>query len=235
MTDTVSQKLVLFDIDGTLLHTHGAGRRAIRQALMDELGTTDPPDGFRFDGKTDPQIIMELMTAAGHPKANDPASIDGVCNRYADFLSDELRSNELRVEVLRGVVELLDQLSSSEHIVGLLTGNIERGAMLKLQSAGLDPAIFIVGAFGSDSPERKDLPQVASDRAAPLMGEPPQGHDVVIIGDTPADVACGGDFGARAIAVATGSYTREELEAAGPHATFDDLSDTRSVLDAVLL
>ncbi len=228
-------KLVLFDIDGTLIMTHGAGRRAITRALLDEMGVVGPPDGFRFDGKTDPQIVMELLAAADSDKAFGLESVENVCKRYVELLALELQSATVHVEVLPGVKELIELLVSSEAVVlGLLTGNLERGASLKLISAGIDPHQFVVGAFGSDSRARSDLPRLAAQRASSLMGHEPSGHDVVIIGDTPADITCGREIGARAIAVTTGSYTRDELEEAGPFAVFDDLSDTPRVLEAVL-
>src|SRR5205809_490453 len=119
-------------------------------------------------------------------------------------------------------------------LVGLLTGNLERGAALKLRSAGLDPARFAVGAYGSDSGHRPDLPAIAAARAAQRSGRPVAGGDVVIIGDTPADVACGRPIGARTVAVATGSYDAAALRAAGAAHVFATLADTAAVLDAVL-
>lgn len=228
-------KLALFDIDGTLIMTHGAGRRAITQALLDEMGTVGSIDGFRFDGKTDPQIVMELLAVADPDMAFALESVENVCKRYVELLALELQSATVHVEVLPGVKELIELLVSSEAVVlGLLTGNLERGASLKLISAGIDPHQFVVGAFGSDSRVRSDLPRLAVQRASSLMGYEPSGHDVVIIGDTTADIICGREIGARAIAVTTGSYTRDELEEAGPFVVFDDLSDTLRVLEAVL-
>jgi phosphoglycolate phosphatase-like HAD superfamily hydrolase len=118
-------------------------------------------------------------------------------------------------------------------ILGLLTGNIERGAALKLSAAGIEPGRFRIGAYGSDSAVRADLPAIATARAAPLMGRVPLGSDVVIIGDTPADMTCGEGVGARAIGVATGRHSVVELLAAGGHIAFEDLADTASVLDAI--
>ena len=228
-------KLVLFDIDGTLLWSDGAGRSAIRQALLAETGATGPIDGFRFDGKMDPQIISELMRGAGHPDAGSPASIDAVCDRYVELLERELANGSRNVRALPGVVALLDALDeTTQVIVGLLTGNIEAGARLKLRAAGIDFDRFRVGAFGSDAPARSGLPQIAAARAADLMEGTPAGAQIVIIGDTPADVTCGVGIAARAIAVATGSYSADELAAAGAHTVFEDLSDTSRVVAAIL-
>ena len=227
-------KLVLFDIDGTLLWSDGAGRGAIRKALLAEMGTTGPIDGFRFDGKTDPQIVRDLMIAAEHPHANSEEHIQAVCDRYVELLSDELADTRRNVRALPGVVKLLDSLGElSDLVVGLLTGNVLDGAKLKLRAAGIDFTRFRVGAFGSDSATRDELPSIAAERAAELMGEPPSGSQIVIIGDTPADVTCGAGVGARAIAVATGAYTVDELIRAGASTAFEDLSDVSSVVAAI--
>jgi phosphoglycolate phosphatase-like HAD superfamily hydrolase len=229
------KKLVLFDIDGTLLWTDGAGREAIHRALVKEMGTAGPIDGFRFDGKTDPQIVHELLAAAGHPSANDPGHVQAVCDRYATLLHGELNKPERNVRVLPGVKSLLDALEERGDIVlGLLTGNLAAGAELKLQRAGIDPARFVVGAFGSDAAEREALPAIAVERAAKIIGRPPKGHDVVILGDTPADVTCGNSIGARAIGVATGFFTAEDLRAAGAFAVFDDFANTEQVIASIV-
>jgi phosphoglycolate phosphatase len=115
-----------------------------------------------------------------------------------------------------------------------LTGNLAEGAKLKLRSAGLDPERFRVGAYGSDAAHRPDLPPIAARRAEPFFGRVPSGNEVVIIGDTPADIACGECIGARAVAVATGGYSVPDLAACGPHVVFEDLSDTDRVVDAIL-
>ena len=228
------KKLVLFDIDGTLLWTDGAGRRAIRQALMDEMGTTGPIDGYRFGGKTDPQIIEELMTAAGHPHARSTAHHELVCRRYVTLLAGELERGRARTRLLDGVEGLLDELDRrGDVLLGLLTGNLAEGAALKLQAAGLDPARFRVGAYGSDAAERPRLPAVAVQRARAILGREVAGNDLVIIGDTPADVTCGQSLAARAIGVATGFHTKADLVAAGAFAAFDSFADPEPVLAAI--
>jgi phosphoglycolate phosphatase-like HAD superfamily hydrolase len=232
-------KLVLFDIDGTLLWTDGAGRRAIHGALLDEAGAVGPIDSYRFDGKTDPQIVRELLTLAGHPAAEDDARIQAVCRRYVDHLRAELTKPTQTTKLMAGIVELLDALAPLEAaggaLVGLLTGNLAPGAALKLRSAGLDPKRFRVGAYGSDSASRSQLPAVAAARAAALTGGGRSfaGPDVVIVGDTPQDVACGRPIGARTIAVATGFYDVAALRAAGAGYVFETLADTAAVLDAI--
>jgi phosphoglycolate phosphatase-like HAD superfamily hydrolase len=134
-----------------------------------------------------------------------------------------------------GVLPLLDRLEARDDVVlGLLTGNLEPGAALKLRSGGIDPGRFRVGAYGSDAAHRPHLPEIAARRAEPFFGRVPRGSEVVIIGDTPADVHCGQGIAARAIAVATGAYSVSDLAACGPHAVFSDLSATEQVVDAIL-
>jgi phosphoglycolate phosphatase len=230
------RRLVLFDIDGTLLLTMGAGRRAITAAMAQVIGASDTVfAGIRFDGKTDPQIVSELLHAAGDPDPGDAARISAVCDRYADLLESELQQPTARVKVMPGVMELLDRLEQEPRaVLGLLTGNLARGAALKLRAGGIDPDRFVVGAYGSDHADRPALPPIAASRAERVLGRVPRGHEVVIIGDTPADVACGASLGARALAVATGGYTFEQLTACGPYATFIDLTDTDAVVSAIL-
>jgi len=161
--------------------------------------------------------------------------IGAVCDRYADLLESELQRPSARVEVMPGVMELLDRLEQEPRaVLGLLTGNLARGAALKLRAGGIDPDRFVIGAYGSDHAHRPALPPIAASRAERVLGRVPRGHEVVIIGDTPADVACGASLGARALAVATGGYTVEQLMACGPYAAFSDLTDTDAVVSAIL-
>ena len=226
---------MLFDIDGTLLLTQGAGRRAIARALMGEVADSAAFDQVRFDGKTDPQIVVELLTAAGHPDPANSERVGSLCRRYADCLREELRETGWRTHLMPGIPALLDRLERQTSVVlGLLTGNIADGASLKLLAGGIDPARFPVGAYGSDSAHRSDLPAIAACRAVPHFGREPQGEEIVIIGDTPADMTCGRQVGARGIGVATGSYPVLDLLNAGAYAAFDDLSPTEQVLQAIL-
>ena len=230
-------RLILFDIDGTLLWTDGAGRRAIHRALLDEMGTAGPIDGYRFDGKTDPQIVRELLELAGHPEFRSNDRITAVCRRYVDLLTAELAKPTQTTKLYPGIKELLAALEPYEAdgraLVGLLTGNVQNGAALKLRSAGLDPARFVVGAFGSDSHARAELPAVAAQRAAERTGRRFTGADLVVVGDTPDDVACARPMGARTVAVATGFYDTAALRAAGATHVFQDLGDTQAVLQAL--
>jgi phosphoglycolate phosphatase len=231
----VTRKLVLFDIDGTILLTAGAGRRAIVAALAEAVGHVSAFDGIRFDGKTDPQIVAEMLEVAGQPEARESARVRALCDRYVDFLALELARPTTRTTIMPGVLELLERLEADAGVVlGLVTGNLAAGAALKLKSGGIAPERFRVGAYGSDAADRPELPPIAARRAAAIFGHEPRGADVVIIGDTPADVACGAGIEARALAVATGAYSVTDLEACGPHAVFADLSDTDAVVEAIL-
>jgi phosphoglycolate phosphatase len=227
-------KLVLFDIDGTLVWTDGAGRRAIHHALTEVFGTTGPAD-YRFDGKTDPQIVRDLMRFAGHDDGHIDGRMQAVFDLYVQRLRAELRAPGYRPRVLPGVFELLDALESRHGVVlGLLTGNLVEGARAKLESVGIDPRRFRIGAFGSDHEHRPSLPEVALRRLREQLGVELRGSDIIIIGDTPADVTCGRALGARAIGVATGRYTPEELRSHGAVAVFTDLSDTARVVAEIL-
>jgi phosphoglycolate phosphatase-like HAD superfamily hydrolase len=229
------RRLVLFDIDGTILSSAAAGRDAIRAAFAEEFEELHFFEAVRFDGKTDPQIIAELYRAAGRPERATAEQVAVVVERYVAHLESVIAGRRHLVRTYPGVVPLLEELEARDDVlVGLLTGNVVPGARLKLGAAGIAFERFAVGAFGSDSAHRPDLPPIAVARAEPKFGRRPVGEEIVIIGDTPADVTCGAALGVRAIAVATGHYSVAELEAAGAHATFEDFSDTGAVLAAVL-
>jgi phosphoglycolate phosphatase-like HAD superfamily hydrolase len=227
-------KLVLFDIDGTILWSDGAGRRAIHAALVEVFGTTGP-EGHRFDGKTDPQIVRELLGLAGLGSEVIEAGMTRLFARYVERLRAELAAPDHHPHVFPGVHALLDALEAREDVtLGLLTGNLAEGARAKLASVGIDPDRFAVGAYGSDHADRPELPAVAQRRFRERTGRDVPGADVVVIGDTPADLTCGRGIGARAIGVATGRYSVEELRAHEAHAVFADLSETDAVQRAVL-
>ena len=230
-------RLILFDIDGTLLWTDGAGRRAIHRALLDEMGTAGPIEGYRFDGKTDPQIVRELMELAGHPECNSDDRISAVCTRYVELLTAELAKSTQATRVYPGIQDLLAALlpyeADGRALVGLLTGNVQHGAALKLRSAGLDFERFAVGAYGSDSHYRPHLPAIAARRAEQRTGRSFTGADIVIIGDTPDDVACARPMGARTVGVGTGHYSAAQLRDAGATHAFDNLGDTAAVIRAL--
>jgi phosphoglycolate phosphatase len=227
-------KIALFDIDGTILWSKGAGRRAMERALAANVGTRGAAD-HRYDGKTDRQIVREAMRHGGFSDADIDAAMDRVIAAYLAELAVELDRADHGVEVLPGVREVLDALESRDDVVlGLLTGNVVDGAERKLRAVGIDFSRFVVGAYGSDGEHRHDLPAIARDRAIAHTGRAVSGDACVIIGDTPSDVACGRGIGARAIAVATGHFDVPSLKACDPHAVFADLTDTAAVVRAIV-
>jgi phosphoglycolate phosphatase-like HAD superfamily hydrolase len=232
MNATRPVRLVLFDIDGTILRSNGAGRRAMVAALREIFGVAGPED-HRYDGKTDPQIVREVMRIEGHEDAHIDERMDALMVLYLSRLQRELEQAHTLVHP--GIVELLAALEARhDTILGLLTGNLREGAYAKLRAAGIDPERFRVGAFGSDHEHRPELPAVAQRRAQAELGIDLQGEHLVIIGDTPADIECGRSLGVRAIGVATGSYSVDELRSYGAHAVFETLADTDRVVSAIV-
>jgi len=226
-------KLVLFDVDGTLLSASGAGRRSLDRAMRDVYGTSGPIDSYDFRGGTDPQIIRDLLGRAGLDEAAIAAGETAVYRRYAELLEAEIGDGR-GVTLYPGVRELVETLAARDDvIVGLLTGNIEPGARIKIRPTGLWP-LFRLGAFGSDHADRNCLPGVAAGRAEELMGRAFLGPDTVIIGDTPRDIGCARAFGAMAIAVATGWHSLEDLAVHRPDHAFTDFSDQGSAIAAML-
>ncbi len=227
-------KVVLFDIDGTLLWTDGAGRRAVHQALEEVFGTA-APDGHEFDGKTDPQIVRELMGLGGISYDVIDARLPDALRRYVELLRVELAAIDASEKTYPGIAPLLDALEARDDVLlGLLTGNVIEGAMAKLDAVGIARDRFKVGAFGSDHAHRTELPEIARARAELLLGREVPGTSVVVIGDTPADMGCGRGIGARAVGVATGRYSVDDLLACNPAAVFANLADTRAVMHAIL-
>lgn len=227
-------KIVLFDIDGTLLLSDGAGRTAMETALRAIFGTPGP-SSYRYGGKTDRLIVRETMRLQGFDDAAIDARMADVLALYLSGLRGHLESGTHTAHTLPGVEALLDAVEThADMTLGLLTGNIVEGAGVKLQAVGVTPTRFRVGAFGSDHEERPMLPPIARERARALLGREIAGEQLVIIGDTSHDMTCGLGIGARAIGVATGGVSRGELEVHAPAAVFDDLADTTRVMEAIL-
>lgn len=227
-------RVVLFDIDGTILRSGGVGRIAMERALTKVFGSSGNSE-YHYDGKTDRQIVRDLMRLEGLSDADIDAQMDDLLAAYLEGLRSELGSGNRTVHVYPGVRELLDELEQQEKVVlGLLTGNIEQGAHAKLGAAGIDVSRFRVNAFGSDNEERPELPAVAQRRAREILGAEVAGNRLIVIGDTPADIRCGESIGARAIGVATGRYTVDQLQSHGAYAVFETLADTDAVMERIM-
>ena len=225
-------RLALFDIDCTLIDAHGAGSRAILAAVADTYGVSGGLDGYSFPGRTDPAIVADLATRWGVPPEVAVRRVPEALARYVQLLGEEAASGE--IEVLPGVRELVAVLAGEPRVLlGLLTGNVEHGARLKLAPTGLLES-FPIGAYGSDSARRPDLPPVAVARAEALTGRRFRGKQIAVIGDTPADIECGASLGVKTIGVATGRHTPDDLAAHAPDHVFADLSDWRTAAAAIL-
>ena len=228
------QRLVLFDIDGTLLSAGRAAREAVLSALGRVYGWT--PEGDRgqkhdFSGKTDPQIVRELI-AGNVGSERCEAELEKALEAYLQEFERRLEPGS--VVPKPGIPELLERLSHTPGVVlGLLTGNIERGARLKLEPPGFN-RYFPFGAFGSDSADRYCLPALAVGRARDHSGMEFRGKSVVVIGDSVHDIACGRSLGVRSVAVATGPTPPERLLEEEPDVFFKDFSDVDAALREIL-
>jgi len=226
------RRIILFDIDGTLVRG-GPAKHAFVDAMVETYGTPGDFERVSFAGKTDPQIARELLLGAGLSNEDVDSGLEELWVRYLGHLEERLAEDP--VQVLPGVTDVLLALAEYADVgVGLLTGNIADGARLKLSSGGLWDH-FTFGSYGSDHEERDELPAIAVRRARSLWGEAVSAEGAVVVGDTPRDVACGRAGGTRTLAVATGTYTVEELQAAGPDHVLDDLSSTTSVVELLVV
>lgn len=223
--------LILFDIDGTLVLTGGAGGRAMTLAFEDLFAI---PDGFRgisMPGRTDTWILSGAAAVHGIP-ADSPA-LARFPEVYLSHLAREIHQPSPRTLVMPGVTALLDALAADDSVyLALLTGNYEATAQVKLEHFNLWK-YFRSGAFGDDAADRNSLVPKALARVAGDGGPAFSPGETVVIGDTPLDVACAAVWGARSIAVATGNYSVDDLRAAGAGVVFRDLSDTVAVLQAL--
>lgn len=225
--------LLLFDIDGTLLLSGRAGVRAMTLAFEHVFGVPDAFAAFTVAGHTDSFLVSHALRGAGLDDTPDAHARFRTI--YLQLLPDEiLKRGTGRHEVMPGVRELLGRVSQADAAhLALLTGNYEPAAHIKLRHFDLGH-FFSWGAFGEDSIHRDDLARLVLERAV-QRGVPPAARDnVVVVGDTPHDIACARAVGARVIAVATGGYTVDELRESGADAVFDDLSDTEQVLKLLL-
>lgn len=223
-------KLVLFDIDGTIMDSGGAGTRGLDLAFSEVFSIDDAFRDVQMAGKTDIQIIKEALSKHGLPSEN--GAIPQVIAAYVQHLSREIHND--RKHVKPGITEALDALRSQgdNYLIGLLTGNIRRGAMLKLSHFAIDQ-YFASGAFGDDHEDRNKLLPIAVERFRGLSGRDISFGDCVVVGDTPRDVYCSKPYGARCIGVATGPYPAADLVKAGADMVFEDLTDTAAFITSL--
>jgi phosphoglycolate phosphatase len=218
-------RLLLFDIDGTLVRCGRQVRECFSEGLVEVFGTAGDLDAYDFSGKTDPQIVRELMRGAGLPDA----AIDEGLPRMHDAYLSRLEERLSTVAVLAGVEEALAAVRArSDLALGLVTGNWRRGASAKLSRVGLDD--FPCGAFGDDGEDRACLPPVALERARALVGHDFRPADAVIIGDSVEDVRCARASGVPVIAVASGWTSAERLRAAGADCVVPSLVEALPLL-----
>lgn len=225
-------RLLLFDIDGTLVNSNRTGRIAVARSLEHVFGTAGAVTTYDFAGKTDRRIVGDLMTAEGF----SPAEIERRFPAFVDRMAVEGRAlfTPDRVQPCPGALPLLDALARrTDAVLALLTGNVVSTAPLKLQAAGIDPDLFQAGAYGSDRLERDELLPVALERVRASVGLGFDAANIVVLGDTPADIRCARSANARAVAVATGPVPLEVLMAHNPDHLFSDFTVIPAVMEAI--
>lgn len=219
-------KLVLFDIDGTLLNSGGAGEKALRLALRDRFGRVDDLAHIEIAGKTDSAIARQIF--ARHKIEATPEKLAAFFDGYLHHLERLLPTTG--GSLLPGILPLLEALAALPQVaLALLTGNLSRGAELKLTHYGVWH-FFEFGAFADDSHDRNQLGRFAQARATEKHGVQFSGENIFVLGDTPHDIDCGRAFGAKTVAIATGNFTGAQLSAHAPDFVFADLSDVPAVL-----
>lgn len=227
----MADRIIFFDIDGTLLASGGAGQQAMEGALIDEFRIQVPFDGVLTAGRTDFGIVTEIFARYDIEPSEEQRQ------RFRDAYLDRLPGclEALSGLILPGVPELLARLSERDDLtLALLTGNYSKGAWIKLQHFGLDQ-YFEFGGFGDRHADRNQVAEAARAAAESSLSQPIRGEHCCVVGDTPADIHCARAIGAAAIAVATGVYDREDLDGHEPNHLFDDFSDVTDVLDRMAL
>ena len=226
------KRLVLFDIDGTIMRGVGAVVDSYRLAFQDVFGIDASITDVECSGRTDPEIVTEVLTKRGFDSGTISKGIPRLFESYIGNLRQGIQKTD-DAYVCPGIKELLDELSDRPVILGILTGNLQEGARLKLSLFDLN-RYFQIGAFGSDSAIRSELVGIALERTEKKFGLAFSGKNIVIIGDSVRDVHCGRDYGVKSIAVATGVTPIEKLAAEKPDYLFRNLGGTEEVLDSIL-
>ena len=219
-------KLILFDIDGTLLISRGIGREAKRRAMLETFGEVGDLDQHVFGGKTDWQILADLLT----PYGKTSEDIGREIARYERVMARHMRAikDDYRADAIPHAMELVTHLRDRDDtIVGLVTGNTSMTADIKLEMAGFKRDWFAVGAFGNEAAEREKLTRLAVERAEANTARSFDGDNVIVIGDTVADIDAARAIDAVAVAVCTGYTERQHLRDRQPDYLLDDLSSFR--------
>ncbi len=231
MTTTASSepRLLLFDIDGTLITSGGAGESSLKLAMRERFGVEEDLAGITLAGATDALIARQLLSK--HALEISPQNVSALLDSYLRHLPDRMPRH--RGRLLPGIVDLLEALKAFECFkLALLTGNLERGAKIKLSHFGVWD-YFEFGAFADDHHDRNELGRFARIRAAERHGMEFPAERIYVIGDTPRDIECGRAIEAQTVAIATGIYSYDELRAHDPDFLFRDLSDTAAVISAL--
>jgi phosphoglycolate phosphatase-like HAD superfamily hydrolase len=226
-------RVLLFDIDGTLIRTvrRPEYRSRVRQVLIDIFGSCGRISEVDFAGKTDLAIYREALECVGISPAEIKGRLPALEAEMVNILYELASTGEV-FQVCKGVSQLLEHLATETRLLpSLLTGNVERLARAKLRVAGIGHYFRGPGAYGSDAEERDHLPAIAAARINRHLGRSLPPDRFIIIGDTPRDIACARHFGARVIAIASGSYRVEELTRFSPDSVLTDLSDTKQVIE----
>lgn len=230
MASAPARHLLLFDIDGTLLTSGGAGEQSLRATMRDRFGVEEDMAGITLAGATDKLIATQLLEK--HGLAVTPENISALLDAYLAHLADRIAHHPGRL--LPGIVALLERLKGrADCLLALLTGNLRRGAEIKLGHYGVWD-YFEFGAFADDHHDRNELGRFARARALDHHGEEFLPEQIFVIGDTPRDIECGRAIGAKTVAIATGVYSTAELAEHAPDFLFADLSETEAVLRALL-
>ena len=229
-TMKIDRRLFLFDIDGTLISSGGAGEAALKDAMLSRFGVEEDLDGIILAGATDGRIARELLEK--HSISVSPENVSALLDTYLGHLTERIGRHDGRL--LPGIVSLLNVLSERTDVVlALLTGNVSRGAKIKLTHYGVWD-FFEFGAFADDHHDRNELGKFARARALERHGEDFPPSRIYVIGDTPKDIECGRAIGACTVAIATGHYSSAELRDHAPDFLFEDLSDTERVVEILL-
>jgi len=226
----IKSRLLLFDIDGTLITSGGAGEGALKDAMKDRFGVQEDLQGILLAGATDARIARELL--AKHGIEASAENVTALLDEYLQHLSGRMPLHAGRL--LPGIIPVLEALEKRpEAVLALLTGNLTRGAQIKLTHYGVWK-FFEFGAFADDHHDRNELGKVARARALEIHGIEFPPERIFVIGDTPRDIECGRAIGARTVAIATGHYSLPELAEHRPDFLFQDFSDTALVLECLL-